>query len=97
MARVSPLHPTKEKMPTTNNISFVQEKPDKASSRRPSYVSAMQANNFILDKNERYGATCHDHGYHNRSTSVDTTSTFEEGAVMESGSRGYLVVFGGFL
>jgi hypothetical protein len=60
-----------------------------ASSRRSSYESAVQGNGVVLAKNERYS---HDHG---RPASVN--ATFEDGVVMESGFRGYLVVFGGFL
>ena len=68
-------------------IATHQKRP--ASSRRSSYESAAQGNGVVLAKNERYS---HDHG---RPASVN--ATFDDGVVMESGFRGYLVVFGGFL
>ncbi|KAF9096420.1 hypothetical protein BGX23_011351 [Mortierella sp. AD031] len=69
------------------SVAAHQKRP--ASSRRSSYESAVQGNGVVLAKNERYS---HDHG---RPASVN--ATFEDGVVMESGFRGYLVVFGGFL
>lgn len=67
-----------------------------ASSRRSSYESATQGNGVVLAKNERYEVAAEQHGHHsNRPASIN--ATFGEDIVMESGYRGYLVVFGGFL
>ncbi|KAF9972547.1 hypothetical protein BGZ73_004317 [Actinomortierella ambigua] len=57
-------------------------------SRRSSFESAIQGNGVVLAKNERL------HGS-SRPTSIN--ATYDEDVVMESGWRGYLVVFGGFL
>ncbi|KAF9585488.1 hypothetical protein BGW38_002147, partial [Lunasporangiospora selenospora] len=63
-----------------------------SSSRRSSYESATQGNGVVLAKNERYSM---DHPHGSRPASVN--ATFDDGIVMESGFRGYLVVLGGFL
>ncbi|KAF9162315.1 hypothetical protein DFQ26_003678 [Actinomortierella ambigua] len=57
-------------------------------SRRSSFESAVQGNGVVLAKNERL------HGS-SRPTSIN--ATYDEDVVMESGWRGHLVVFGGFL
>ncbi|KAF9303220.1 hypothetical protein BGZ74_004130 [Mortierella antarctica] len=68
-----------------------------SSTRRSSYESATQKNGVVLAKNERWEhAVDHQHPPgHSRPASIN--ATFEDGIVMESGFRGYLVVFGGFL
>lgn len=59
-------------------------------SRRSSFDTATINNGVVLAKGEHYsGDTL------SRTHSVN--ATFDEGVVMESGARGYLVVFGGFL
>ncbi|KAF9402436.1 hypothetical protein BGZ94_004932, partial [Podila epigama] len=68
-----------------------------SSTRRSSYESATQKNGVVLAKNERWEHAVdqqHPPG-HSRPASIN--ATFEDGVVMESGFRGYLVVFGGFL
>ncbi|KAG0357075.1 major facilitator superfamily domain-containing protein [Gamsiella multidivaricata] len=98
MVKLNPFRSVHEGSTTNSSISTVQDKTAHhkrpASSRRSSYESATQGNGVVLAKNERYDAT-HDHGHHSRPASVN--ATFDGGIVMESGFRGYLVVFGGFL
>ncbi|KAF9278722.1 hypothetical protein BGZ68_008404 [Mortierella alpina] len=66
------------------------------SSRRSSYESATQGNGVVLAKHERWGDDAI-HSHHHLSRHASVNATFDEGVVMESGFRGYLVVFGGFL
>ncbi|KAF9436349.1 hypothetical protein BGZ76_004209 [Entomortierella beljakovae] len=99
MAKFSFFRTARDGAASESSASSAQEKSSHhnkrpASSRRSSYESAVQGNGVVLAKNERYDAT-HEHGHHSRPASVN--ATFEDGVVMESGWRGYLVVFGGFL
>ncbi|KAF9911402.1 hypothetical protein BX616_010590 [Lobosporangium transversale] len=94
MSKVSSPNSDQEETLTNSDSSFVQEKTDE-SSPSLAYESAIQDNKLDLDKDERY-----DTPYHSRPVSVDTSSTVEgeeDGAVMESGFRGYLIVLGCFL
>ncbi|ORZ17537.1 major facilitator superfamily domain-containing protein [Lobosporangium transversale] len=105
MTKFNLFHSSQGKTLTNSSASSVQEKTEKtaahhhtkrrASSRRSSYDSAIQGNGVVLAKNERYDAAHHDHAHHSRPASIN--APFEDGVVMESGIRGYLVVFGGFL
>ncbi|KAK3821580.1 MAG: major facilitator superfamily domain-containing protein [Benniella sp.] len=99
MGKFNPFRSDKDNQTTDSNAGFPAEKEKghhnkrPSSSRRSSYESATQGNGVVLAKNERYDAA-HDHG-HGRPSSVN--AAFDDGVVMESGFRGYLVVFGGFL
>ncbi|KAG0321706.1 hypothetical protein BGZ99_003729 [Dissophora globulifera] len=62
-------------------------------SRRSSCESVVQGDGVVLAKNEHNNNSHHER--HSRPVSID--ATFEDGIVMESGLRGHLVVFGGFL
>ncbi|KAI1314934.1 hypothetical protein EDD11_001571 [Mortierella claussenii] len=101
------LHPVRSdhESNTTSSVSSVQEKTAQltqakqpSSSRCSSYESAIQGNGVVLTKNERHDATHHNHhGLHSHPALDTVNATFEEGIVMESGFRGYLVVLGSFL
>ncbi|KAF8926334.1 major facilitator superfamily domain-containing protein [Dissophora ornata] len=100
MSKFNPFRTAHESNTTDSSLSSMQDKTAHhqkrpTSSRRSSYESAIQGNGVVLAKNERHDAAHHDHGHHSRPASVN--ATFDEGVLMESGFRGYLVVFGSFL
>ncbi|KAF9115590.1 biotin holocarboxylase synthetase [Mortierella sp. AM989] len=99
MVKFNPFRTTHENNTSNSSVSSVQDKTAHhkrpSSSRRSSYESATQGNGVVLAKNERYDSA-QDHGHHH-SRPASVNATFNDGIVMESGWRGYLVVFGGFL